>query len=280
MTRRRGYLELNLWLKLLDKIGDKVSVILFYHQGEPYLAPDLLMAVHAAHRKKIYTTCSSNGHFITPEKAYETVLSGLDTLLISWDGLDQKSYSTYRRNGSFKKVQQAIKNLQNAKAKLQSKTPYIILQCLVHRYNENQQKRILEQGKAAGIERILFKNIQVTTVEEARNWLPQNNNFSRYKIKNEHLELQRKPPVFCPRPWTTSLINWDGRIVPCCFDKNATYVMGGLLRSCFSTIWHGQSYRHFRQNMLANKGSLTICKNCNQGLRIWLSSRKRSQNEN
>ena len=279
MTRPRGDFDLRQWRNLIDDFGHQISCILFYHQGEPMLAADFPELVRMANRQKIYTSCSSNGQLITPVLAKNIVNSGLDCLIISFDGYDQNSYAIYRQNGQFNKVKQGIRYVREAKNRLQSKTPYIILQCLLHRHNETQRRLVYQLGKKLGADRILFKNLQVTSIEEAREWLPKDEAFSRYKLDKNKIMLQKETSAFCPRPWTTSLINWDGSVVPCCFDKNATNVMGSLQQVPFATIWQNNKYKEFRKMMLGQNGSVPMCNQCHKGRGIWVGARLGKQNE-
>ena len=57
-----------------------------------------------ASSKKIYTVTSTNGHYLTPRKAEETVSSGLSRIIISLDGATQESYEKYRVHGQLEKV--------------------------------------------------------------------------------------------------------------------------------------------------------------------------------
>ncbi|KAA3615533.1 MAG: radical SAM protein [Calditrichaeota bacterium] len=273
MKRKKGNFDLHLFKKILDEIGKKVWLILFYHQGEPFISPDFLAAVRAANKLGIYTNTNTNGHYMSAKVAAETVHSGLDSLILSYDGINQESYAKYRQNGNLEKVRQSVKNLVEAKKRFNSKTPYILLQCLIHKYNEHTRDIIRKQGQDMEVDRVLFKNIQVNSFEDAVEWLPKNENFKRYKIAENRLENKKSGTFFCPRPWTTSLINWDGRVVPCCFDKNATHVMGDLNQENFTKLWRNDKYTRFRKEFLTAEQMAPMCKNCHQGKGIWINDK-------
>jgi radical SAM protein with 4Fe4S-binding SPASM domain len=74
----------------------------------------------------------------------------------------------------------------------------------------------------------------------------------------------------CWRLWSTCVFTWDGKIVPCCFDKDAQYQMGELSKNEFKTIWKSGLYSDFRQKVLKNRQSIDICSNCSEGSKIWI----------
>ncbi len=63
-------------------------------------------------------------------------------------------------------------------------------------------------------------------------------------------------------------MTWDGDIVPCCFDKDAKYVMGNIHQQSFKDIWNGQKYHEFRAQLFQNRKEIDICRNCTEGLKI------------
>jgi len=56
-------------------------------------------------------------------------------------------------------------------------------------------------------------------------------------------------------------------VLPCCFDKDAEYVMGDLSSQSFREIWHGSKFREFRHRVLSGRRSIPICRNCSSGMR-------------
>jgi radical SAM protein with 4Fe4S-binding SPASM domain len=74
-------------------------------------------------------------------------------------------------------------------------------------------------------------------------------------------------PDRCPRLWFNPVITWDGKVIPCCFDKNAEYIMGDLKLDSFRDIWDGPKYMIFRKSILSGRSMIEICRNCSSGLR-------------
>ena len=68
----------------------------------------------------------------------------------------------------------------------------------------------------------------------------------------------------CFRMWAGCVITWDGKVVPCCFDKDAAHALGDLNKQSFGEIWRGEAYRQFRHSVFINRKSVEICRNCSQ----------------
>lgn len=270
MTRRTGIMDFDHFKTIIDEVGDYLFYLLLYQQGEPFINRDFLKFVEYAKHKNILVTTSSNGHYLDSETAYQTVASGLDSIIISIDGADQKSYETYRIGGKLTKAVSGIENLVRARASQRGRTPKIFIQFIVMRHNEHQVDEMRKLAKRLGADKLLKKTVYVETTAEARAWLPSNRNLSRYRLQEGALAPKRLIKGACPRPWTSALVNWDGSVVPCCFDKNARHSFGNVTPELsFDQIWMSQKYGTFRNQMLSQRGSLEICANCSQGLRLY-----------
>ncbi|MCS7073950.1 MAG: radical SAM protein, partial [Bacteroidia bacterium] len=99
-SRPTGMLEPQLFQALLDEIGDELVYLILYFQGEPYLNVNFLAMVSYAVNKNIFTSTSTNAHFLSPEMAQKTVESGLHKIIISIDGTTQETYQKYRVGGN------------------------------------------------------------------------------------------------------------------------------------------------------------------------------------
>jgi radical SAM protein with 4Fe4S-binding SPASM domain len=100
--------------------------------------------------------------------------------------------------------------------------------------------------------------------------MPTNEKYSRYKrIFSGKYILKGDPGNHCWRMWSGSVLTWDGKVVPCCFDKDAQHSMGSLEQQSFQEIWRTEKYRNFRQAILSNRKEIDICSNCSEGTKVW-----------
>ncbi len=269
-TRATGNLDYDFYKKTVDELGGKLIYLYFYFQGEPYMHPKFLELVKYASRKKIYTVTSTNAHFLSERKARETVESGLDRILISIDGTTQETYEQYRIGGSLEKVIEGTKNLVRAKKELNSKTPHIVFQFLVVKPNEHQIEDLKKLANEIGVDEVKLKTAQIYDYEDGNGLIPtvdqysryQKQNNGKYKIKNELLN-------HCWKLWHSTVITWDGKIVPCCFDKDAQHQLGDLNSKTFEEIWQSDLYKSFRSRVLKSRKEIDICTNCSEGTKVW-----------
>lgn len=265
-TRPTGNLRLDQFKQYLDPLKNHLSNLIFYFQGEPFINPELLNMVRHAHQLNIYTSSSTNAHFLDEDTCEKIVRSGLDRLILSIDGLTQKSYEQYRIGGDLGKVLQGTKNLVAAKEKLKSKTPFLVFQFLVVRHNEHEIEELKTLAKELGVDKIELKTAQVYDYANGSDLIPEQEVYSRYQ-KNDDGTFQIKNPLHneCWRMWQGCVITWDGRVVPCCFDKDADHQLGKLGTSDFLNIWRGKNYKAFRQSILKGRDQIDICRNCTEG---------------
>ncbi len=250
-TRPRGMLKRDFFEKTIDEIYKDILYLIFYFQGEPYLNKNFLEMVSYASSKGIYTATSTNAHFLTDEMAKKTVESGLDRLIISLDGTTQEVYEQYRREGDIEKVIEGARNIVKWKRKLKSKTPFVFFQFLVVRPNEHQIEEVKKLAKEVGVDEVRFKTAQIYDYENDPNKLiPTNEKFSRYKRnKDGKIIARNKLQNHCSKLWEANVITWDGMVVPCCFDKDATHRLGDLKNQSFKEIWHNKNYKQFRKEL-------------------------------
>lgn len=269
-TRPTGMLETKLFENVITELKDALMYLTFYFQGEPYLHKDFLDMVKFASNKGIYTSTSTNAHYLNFENAKATIKSGLDRVIISLDGTTQDTYQQYRIGGSLDKVIEGTKNLIAAKRELNSSTPHIIFQFLVVKPNEHQIADAKDLGKTLGVDEIRFKTAQIYDYENGSGLIPENDKFARYRKNSEgKYEIKNKLLNHCWKMWHSAVITWDGLLVPCCFDKDAEYRMGNVSKSSFKDVWMSEKYLSFRKQLIGSRKNIEMCKNCTEGTKIW-----------
>jgi radical SAM protein with 4Fe4S-binding SPASM domain len=269
-TRPTGMLDTVMFEKTIAELKDALLYLTFYFQGEPFLHKDFLKMVKSATQKKIYTSTSTNAHYLSPENAIATVESGIDRVIISLDGTTQDTYEQYRIGGNLEKVIEGTKNLIAAKKALKSTTPHVIFQFLVVGPNEHQIEEAKALSKSLGVNEIRFKTAQIYDYENGSGLIPENPKYARYKkTTSGKFEIKNKLLNHCWKMWHSAVITWDGLVVPCCFDKDAEYRMGNVSKQSFKEVWSSEKYLSFRKQLIGSRKNIEMCKNCTEGTKIW-----------
>ncbi|WP_017729991.1 SPASM domain-containing protein [Nafulsella turpanensis] len=269
-TRPTGMLAPELLKSTIDELQNTLMYLLLYFQGEPYLHPRFFDMVRYAADRKIYTATSTNAHFLSSEQARKTVESGLDRLIISIDGTTQETYQSYRIGGKLEKVIEGTRQVVEWKKKLRSATPHLIFQFLVVRPNEHQIAEVQALASRLGVDEVRLKTAQIYDYEEGSPLIPSLNQYSRYRqLPNGRWTVKNKLDNHCWKMWHSAVITWDGKVVPCCFDKDAQHQMGSLQEKSFREIWQHSTYQNFRKSILKGRSNIDICRNCTEGSQVW-----------
>ena len=268
-SRPTGMLHEDEFRKIIDETQRHLLYLTFYFQGEPYLNPKFLDMVRYASSKNIYTTTSTNAHFLKDDVARKTVESGLDRIIISIDGTTQESYQAYRIGGQLEKVIEGTERLIYWKKKLRSRTPHVIFQFIVFRQNEHEISEIRKLAKRIGVNELKLKTAQVYDFANSDDLLPSDHKYARYEEAAGIMRIRNKFLNHCWRLWHACVITWDGSVVPCCFDKDAKHSMGNLRDKSLKDIWYGPAYDAFRRSLFKSRKEIDICSNCSEGTKVW-----------
>ncbi len=269
-TRPTGMLEASLFKKTIDELASTLLYLIFYFQGEPFLNTKFLELVKYAATKNIYTATSTNAHYLNDAVAKKTVESGLDRLIISIDGTTQETYQSYRIGGKLEKVIEGTKNIIKWKKELKSKTPHVVFQFLVVKPNEHQIAEVQKLAKELGVDEVGLKTAQIYDYKNGSDLIPTISQYSRYKKNSDGTyAIKNKLLNHCWKMWHSCVITWDGKVVPCCFDKDAHHRLGDVSQEPFAKLWKNDDYKAFRASLLKSRTEIEMCKNCTEGTKIW-----------
>lgn len=267
ISRRRGCMSLREFEHIVSGLPRSVRTIYLWGQGEPFLAPDFLGMVEFAAGRGLRTITSTNGHFLDdPDRIAG---SGLDTLIVSLDGADRVNYESYRVGGDFERVVQGIRGVTGA-VRRAGRGPMVELQCVVNRRNENDAERLRALAAETGAHRVVFKTLQAASMKGGADFLPENHGLSRYRKDEAGRDVPDCIPFLgnrCMRMYYSFQVDWEGNVLPCCFDKNSEHVMGNLTEQSFSAVWNAEPYRAFRKTINRKGRIMQMCRDCTEGLR-------------
>jgi radical SAM protein with 4Fe4S-binding SPASM domain len=266
-TRPTGSMSIDSFKGIIDQLSPHLIYLTLYFQGEPMLNRSFFEMVKYAKQKRIFVATSTNGHFLDDVSARNVVESGLDRLIISLDGMDQSTYEKYRVGGKLDTVLNGIANIMKWKKELKSSHPYVELQFLVLGTNEKQLDDIKRFAKSSNVNKLSLKSAQLYNFRNnpLATSIPA---YSRYKKTDEgNLKIKNSLPNRCHRMWHAPVITWDGKLLPCCFDKDAGHILGDLKENSFGEIWRSPLYKKFRNRIFISRKEIKICSNCTEGLR-------------
>jgi radical SAM protein with 4Fe4S-binding SPASM domain len=270
----KGKMSFQTFQKVLDNIPT-LRVIVLFNWGEPLLHHEIFNIIKEAVSRNIYTVTHTNFSIKQKQEFFEELVkSGLHQLVISADGASQETYEKYRVKGKFEWVLNNINYTVEAKRKLKKRDPKIVWKFLVNRYNEHEIDYAKKLAKNLKIE-ILFDKMGLGddlpdhlftgTLEERKSeWLPSNKEYVLDFYKNGHkFPLNDKP---CNQLFTSTVINPDGKVTPCCWITSKENVWGDLTKESFEKIWHNEYYKYSRSlfNNIKYDGKVnyTVCTKC------------------
>ncbi|RPA66491.1 radical SAM protein [Cyclobacteriaceae bacterium YHN15] len=264
-TRPTGMLDEELFQKVILETGNYLTYLHLYFQGEPYLHPRFTDLVQTADKAGIFTSTSTNAHYLSKKNVDDTIASGLKQLIVSMDGTTQDIYQDYRIGGKLSKVTSGLELLLNRRKALNRKFPRVVLQFLVTGKNEHQIPELKKWAKDIGIDELQLKSIQIYNFENGSGLIPSDLKYSRYVQDTAgKWKLKKTIENKCWRMWQGAVITWDGKVVPCCFDKDGSHVMGNIAEKPLQVIWNDPKYQTFRKILLEDRKQIEICKNCTE----------------
>jgi radical SAM protein with 4Fe4S-binding SPASM domain len=265
IKRDKGFLKFEDFKKVLDEVGDYIIHLRLWNWGEPLLNKEVFKMISYAKRKKIFVNLSTNSNFLDEEVAKKMINSGLDEVIISMDGASEETYKTYRKGGDFKKLLKSIHFLVEEKKRLKRNFPYIKLQFIIMKHNEHEISTVKDLAQKIGVDELVFKTVGIMdyfSKEDIKKYIPLNKKYSRYNVEENNVTSKVEVKNWCDFLWSEMVINWDGSVVPCCFDMNNSFVFGNAFSSSVKGIWNNSRYVGFRKTILTNKKNIPLCKNC------------------
>lgn len=267
LTREAGFMEPELFQKIVDEVSPYVFLILLWEWGEPFIHPEIYRLIAYARSKGIRLVSSSNGHiFARGNHAEKVVRSGLDTLIVAVDGISQETYKKYRRDGDLETVLTGIRSVVAKKRELNGPTPFINLRFIAMKHNEHEIPRVGDLAESLGVNAFTLKTLypghDVDPSQDKYNeFIPANPKYRRFQYADDFMRI-RQIQNPCKNMWRSPAIHWKGGVCPCSFDVEENYPLGDLTKTTLRKIWFGDTFQALRHRFRKNWDSIHLCGNC------------------
>jgi radical SAM protein with 4Fe4S-binding SPASM domain len=254
MSRVLGYMDEELFQRTVTEISSCSSKVFLHHFGDSLVHPKVGEFIRFANRQHLRCILSTNAALLTEKRARDVVDSGLEELVISLDGVSAATNLAVRGKAAqdVDEAERKVRYLIRYRQERQSNVPRLIMQFVRQTLNDHEVGDWLSRWR-------VVPGVDVVKVKSYVSWDGQDHRINALRVLPEP-QVDR---LVCDKPWTSVTILWDGRVVPCCFDHDAKYVLGDLRQQSLAEIWSGERLRELRQaHRVGALSSVGLCARC------------------
>ena len=249
-ARPHGVMDLELYRRSIDEVsalGARQIVLTGF--GEPLMDRTLEEKVAYAKGRGLRTYIISNISLLTRKRAVRLIEAGLDELRCSFLGMRSETYDLVMAGLKFDVSMRNTLALLEERERLNSKTPKLQISYIVLPENEADTDT--------------FRKFWEPKADAIEIWKPHNWGDGRdYRKRVDDLMLKNT----CGRPAHGPLqIQWNGEVIPCCYDYNNQIVLGNAFERPVLDILNDAKYRLLRLAHRDKKFNLfPFCNECDQ----------------
>lgn len=275
LCREPRVMNLDEFKTIIDKIKDKVHIVLLYNSNEPLIHPDLHEMVRYCDKNNLYTMISTNATLLDKLKTEQLFNSGLDEILLCLDGTSKKAYEEFRLGANFEEVAKNINYFCKEKKKRELARPYIELQFILNKLNQKQIPEIKKWSKVWDVNRLRIKSFGLAEYAYSREeikelsekFLPEKIEDENYKNKMIHQKedgevKMKRSNKKCSLAKDQLVVLADGSVAMCCYDISGKFIYGNLLEDNFEKIWN--SSENQKRRKLAEEKKYPLCNICGE----------------
>ena len=234
-------MDKKLAFRLIDQASEmNVPSMKFNWRGEPLLNPNLPEIISYAKSKGILETIiNTNVTELDTKLSKKIISSGLDLMIISFDGGSKKSYEKMRpgrfKKNNFEPIIKNISNFSKIRKEMGSVFPRTKIQMVL------TQETRKEKDEFFNLFKDIIDDVSVKQYSERGGRLKDIEDSVKENIKekikkydkNTDIMLDIDSTVFvsegrlpCEQPFQRMLVTYDGRVSMCCYDWGSNHIVG------------------------------------------------------
>ena len=257
--RYQGVMDFDLYKKVIDDLAEfdaPIKVLRLYKDGEPLLNKRFADMVRYAKKsgRVPYVDATSNGFYLTNEKALEIVDAGLDRINISVDGLSDEDFLRYTRTKvDFKKFVDNIRFLYEHKKKCE------IFIKMPGDFMSDVDKDFFFKTFGDICDRISLENFSPCWPE--------------FDVE-DRMDIDIKTGIYnnpiadvktCPYIFYSVSVNSDGLVSLCYLDWARKMIIGDVRTQSLRSIWEGEElFNHRLAHLRGKRMENPVCAECGQ----------------
>lgn len=240
----RKVMDWDLYLKILDEIGGKVSALRLSWRGESTLHKKFVDAIKYAKMKGIKeVSFLTNAWNLDLEFFKKVAHAGADWITVSFDGVGEE----YDKIRAPLKYEETLKKLKDAQ---------------IYKQENNLSKPLI---KVQGIWPAIKKNPQ-----DFYSKMREVSDLVAFNPLIDYLGVDRIDDIIfeenfsCPQLYQRLFIASDGKVMMCNSDEYGEEVIGDAYKETVHQIWHGEKLNKIRDHHAVKGGfkKIPVCLKC------------------
>ncbi|MBM3251196.1 MAG: radical SAM protein [Candidatus Omnitrophica bacterium] len=245
MKRRQGVLDLGLYKRILgEAIAGGAKQVSLENYGESFLDPYIFKRAEYAKSRGLEVYTITNGSLFNQENCRKA-LDLFDKIRISMYAVTKQTYEIMHRGLVFEEVKANVTRLFQMRQRHHSDLK-IEMYFLLMQENRREMDSFLKE----------YQNL----ADAISVWKPHNWGDGRAYRKLVGAKSS------CNRPFVGPVqVQWDGLVVPCCFDYDSRIVLGDLNKETLHDVLDSERYNELRQaHRKGNFFKFPFCNACDQ----------------
>ena len=258
MKVEESHMSWEIFTRVVDECSEMgVYSMKINWRGEPMANPHFQECIRYMKQKGIHEVMmNTNASYITEENVDALILSGIDRIIFSCDGISKETYNRIRKGGDWdgfiKKIRLFSSRIKFFKGILGSdyKSCRLIPKSRINTAVMEENYHEIPQ----------FREIFSSLVDELRfNTLY--NPQSRNKFLGSRRRIEKRKG--CPQIYQRMIVSHDGDVVPCCADYEKKLNLGNLSKLSLRSMYRGEmgAVRKIHEMNRARR-FLHGCRNC------------------
>jgi radical SAM protein with 4Fe4S-binding SPASM domain len=248
MRRPVTFIDEDIALRAIDQCAEfGVYAVHFFFFGEPFLNRKTVDYIRIAKEKGIpLVSVTTNFTSIKDAEIERLVVDGLDSIHISFEGLNREKYEAIRGTDSFERVLRNLDRLYHFKVKHKSEKPWVSLTYV--RTEETDEQ--IESFQSVWRDKV--NSIHIS---------PQFDYLGRAPIRKDQgtpnsegiLDRSSDERLACRQLWLRLVVLSNGELVPCSQNIDGELSLGNIRDMTIAEAWQGDKMLDLRAQHITNR---------------------------